>query len=221
MPPATRVHDSIAERLGRLRSTALSDPAGARDATWEWITELGRGTRVDRADCLFRLGELFAAGSVPRGLDGPTEGRLVAWATRPLPDRALSLVTDLWLPWVGKRFDVASATGDNLMAAPVRLVGRLVWPMYSFGSFEGKTSGFRFTTWEEKGKIDNGTDVLVIDYDSVPSNPRLAIRSVRDELVEIVPGANLGKMLWRTGNGDSARYSLLAYFALRTAVDEG
>jgi hypothetical protein len=29
----------------------------------------------------------------------------------------------------------------------------------------------------------------------VPSNPGLLIRQIRDELVRIVPGANLGKML--------------------------
>ncbi len=42
----------------------------------------------------------------------------------------------------------------------------------------------------------------------------LLIRSIRDELVEVVPGAYLGKMLWRH---DAERHTLLAYFALRQA----
>ena len=58
-------------------------------------------------------------------------------------------------------------------------------------------------------ETDNGAS---IDYHDVESNPRLLIRSIRDELVELVPGAYLGKMLWRH---DAERHTLLAYFALR------
>jgi hypothetical protein len=42
--------------------------------------------------------------------------------------------------------------------------------------------------------------------------PRLVIRQIRDELVEVAAGTHLGKMLWRDRDG---RHSLLAYFALR------
>jgi hypothetical protein len=56
--------------------------------------------------------------------------------------------------------------------------------------------------------------VLVIDYEPVESNPRLVIRRIRDELVEVSPGMYLGKMLWRRRDG---RHTLLAYFALREA----
>ena len=59
--------------------------------------------------------------------------------------------------------------------------------------------------------------MLVIDYAPVDSNPALIIKSIRDELVQIVPGANLGKMLWRHGDGE--RHSLLAYFALRSPLE--
>ena len=53
---------------------------------------------------------------------------------------------------------------------------------------------------------------LKIDYHDVAQNPRMLIRSIRDELVEILAGAYLGKMLWRH---DGDRHTLLAYFALR------
>ena len=56
-------------------------------------------------------------------------------------------------------------------------------------------SAFDFTTYVEAGRLDPSIDVLVIDYASVKSNPGLLIRQIRDELVQIVPGANLGKML--------------------------
>jgi len=54
----------------------------------------------------------------------------------------------------------------------------------------------------------------VIDYAPVDKNPGLIIRSIRDELVEIVPGAHLGRILYRRGD----RYDNWGYFALRTAV---
>jgi len=44
----------------------------------------------------------------------------------------------------------------------------------------------------------------------VEKNPRLVIRSIRDELVELVPGVYLGKIL---SAGDT--YSKIGYFALR------
>jgi len=66
----------------------------------------------------------------------------------------------------------------------------------------------------EAGKDDPDTKVLVIDYAPVESNPDHLIRSIRDELVEIVPGANLGKILYRTGEDE---YRNLGFFALRPA----
>jgi len=54
---------------------------------------------------------------------------------------------------------------------------------------------------------------MVIDYANVESNPRLVIRSIRDELVELVPGVYLGKILFNTG---ADRFSKIGYFALRT-----
>ena len=41
---------------------------------------------------------------------------------------------------------------------------------------------------------------------------KLIIRSIRDELVELVPGVYLGKILFNSGSD----YSKLGYFALRT-----
>jgi hypothetical protein len=58
--------------------------------------------------------------------------------------------------------------------------------------------------------------VLVIDYESVETNPRLLIRQIRDELVQIVPGANLGKMLV---NVPRQRELICAcYFALKSDI---
>jgi hypothetical protein len=66
----------------------------------------------------------------------------------------------------------------------------------------------------EAGKLDPSVQVLVIDYESVPSNPRLLIRQIRDELVQIVPGANLGKMLVKVPRRSELFPAL--YFALKS-----
>ena len=56
----------------------------------------------------------------------------------------------------------------------------------------------------------------MIDYAPVGVQPAVMIRSIRDELVEVVPGTHLGKMLWRRGPYEAANYHPLAFFALKT-----
>ena len=206
-----------AERLAGLRALAGREPAAAQEAAWQWFAEAGgRLGGVGGDEALAELAGLFAAGRPSEGIDGDTEGRLVGFTAQPAFDRAMAAVTGRWLPWVGKTFDAASGEGENLLLGSARLPARLVWPLYSIRAEGTRAAGFRFRTFVEAGKLDPGTDVLVIDYASVEDNPRLLIKSIRDELVEIVPGAHLGKMLWRHDGG--RRHSLLAYFALRSAL---
>ncbi len=203
-------------RLEELRRKAGSDPDGVRDEAFRWVLELGKSIASDRRRSLGDLKSLFAAGTVPQGLDGQTEGRLVGWATIPAVDRIMAGATGIWLPWLGKYFDSANASGYNLMSGPVRYAGRIVWPAYRMlRPYQGRTRGFEFTTAAARGKLGDGSEVLAIEYDTVPSNPRFVIRSVLDELVELVPGAYLGQMLWRSGSAERARYTMLCYFALR------
>ena len=54
--------------------------------------------------------------------------------------------------------------------------------------------------------------VLKIDYEPVTTNPRLVIRQIRDELVELVPDTYLGRILFKVRGG---RYANIGYFALR------
>ena len=116
----------------------------------------------------------------------------------PPVDRALRLLTGAWMPWLGKRFDAGSQIGDNTLTNSTRLVAKLLWPLYSTQEYGSNRAAFDFETRVEPGKNDPDRDVLVIDYFPVDSNPRFIIRQIRDELVEIVPGANLGKILWRS-----------------------
>jgi hypothetical protein len=222
MPTATPTETKAptgptAARLERLRETAAGDREAAQAEAWAWFEEAGEHLLGDdREATLAELGELFASGRPSRGIDGPTEGALVGFTARPAFDRAMGAITGLWLPWVGKRFDAGQETGENLLLRSARLPARLLWPLYAVRSEGERAVAFSFSTRVEPGKLDPGTDVLVIDYAEVEDNPRLIIKSIRDELVEIVPGAHLGKMLWRHGDGE--RHSLLAYFALRSQL---
>jgi hypothetical protein len=170
---------------------AVAAPAG-RQAAWKDLARLGERARDDRAGALAALQELFASGRPSYGLDGKTEGLVVAFTLHPALDRAAALLGALWMPWSGKRFDAPAGRGENLLLGD-------------------RFSGFGFRTRVEPSRVDRGVDVLVIDYAAVARNPR-PVRQIRDELVEIAPGVHLGKALWRRRGGGHA---LVAYWALR------
>lgn len=192
---------------------AATDPEAAAAAAWDRIVELQELGRSDRATAESELNELFRAGSPARGLDGPTDGILVLTTTTRLTDVALGALTSAWMPWEGKRFDAETQTGDNRMTDQATLVSKALWPRYSMRDEETGTIAFDFTTYVEAGKDDPDREVMVIDYADIDSNPRLLIRSIRDELVQLVPGSYLGKILYRL---PTRSYAMLGYFALRT-----
>ncbi len=204
-----------AERLEKLRDQAQTDPRGARDAAWAWIEELGRRAAGDRAGALEELQQVFLAGRPATGVDGQTEGILVTWTMHPVADKAIGTITNTWMPWLGKKFYPDQQRGENTLTRSARLPAKLLWPLYTMGPSPLGHTAFDFTTYVERGKLDP-IDVLVIDYESVTTNPRLLIRQIRDELVEVVPGANLGKMLVRVPR----RRELLSscYFALKSEL---
>ena len=204
---------TAAERVAALRDFAATDPVGARDAAWQWFERLGKLAADDRAAGEAALAELFGCGQPSRDIDGPTDGILVAPLIQPAVDAFARGLTSVWMPWMGKRFDSAGQVGDNRLTGSVRWVGRLLWPLYATREADDGRLAFDFETRIEPGGIEPAVDVLVIDYAPVESNPRFIIRSIRDELVEIVPGAHLGRILWRKRDGG---YANIGYFALRT-----
>ncbi len=199
-------------RLEWLRSSMTNEPAGAANAAWHWIEELSARAKTDAGGADVELNELFRMGTAPTDLHGPTEGILVMTTTNPKLDTAVRAVTALWMPWQGKRFDSGAATGDNRLTKSTGLVSKLLWPLYSMRDAEAGKLAFDFKTYVEAGKDDPDLQVMVIDYANVEKNPRLIIRSIRDELVELVPGVYLGKILFNSGD----KYSKIGYFALRT-----
>lgn len=198
---------AVDRRVEELRTS------GAADAAWEWIEQLKQRARSDAKGAEAELDALFRAGMPPEGLDGPTEGILVSTTTNPAVDMAVRAVTSLWMPWQGKRFDAGTGTGDNRMTGKAAVASKLLWPLYSMKDAASGKLAFDFKTYVEAGEDDPDRQVMVIDYKDVESNPALVIRSIRDELVEIVPGTYLGKILFRLPNG---AHTKIGFFALRT-----
>lgn len=215
---ATEATSPTAQRLEELRTLATTDPAGAQAQTWDWFQDAGKRIGSERDEAIGELDELFNAGAPSEGISGQTEGILVGFTMHSIPDRAIAAITGSWMPWAGKRFDAENAKGDNILAKSAKWPAKLLWPFYGTKDAGDDLTAFDFTTRVEKGADDPELDVLVIDYAPVDSNPRVIIKSIRDELVEVVPGTHLGKMLWRTGPYEDAKYHLLAFFALKTPV---
>lgn len=200
--------------MAELRRRSADDPQGGREEAWSWIAELGRRAGSDRAGALEELQQLFVSGEPADDVRGQTEGRLVAWTLGPLPDRMIGAITGVWMPWLGKAFDSQEQRGVNTLTRGARWPSKLLWPAYRMRPSALGHSAFDFRTYLEPGRLDPEVKVLVIDYASVPENPRLLIRQIRDELVRIVPGANLGKMLVNLpGRSDPV---LGCYFALKS-----
>jgi hypothetical protein len=199
--PATPVQ----KRLARLRDLAKTNPARAQSETWAWIKELGKARDADG------LQELFSLGTPPKGLDGPTDGILVTTFINPLVDLPVRLLTGGWMPWMGKSFDAANSKGTNRLTGTARWPAKLLWPLYKTREAPDGRLAFDFETAVEKGRVQPDVRVLKIDYEPVSTNPRLVIRQIRDELVELVPDTYLGRILFKVRGG----YSNIGYFALR------
>ncbi len=206
---------AVAKRVGELRALAQSDPRGAQLEAWNWIGELGGLAASDRAGALDDLQAMFLCGR-PAHVEGQTEGILVTWTMQPLADKLIGTITNAWMPWLGKKFDPERQRGINTLTNSARWPSKLLWPLYRTEPSPLGRSAFEFETYVEPGRLDPSVDVLVIDYARVKQNPALLIRQIRDELVEIVPGANLGKMLVYVPRRSEPFPAL--YFALKSEI---
>lgn len=185
----------------------------AAEEAWQWIGDLKERAKTDSAAAEAELDAIFRKGTAPGDLNGPTDGILVMTTTNAVVDAAARFVTGLWMPWQGKRFDLAAGTGDNRMTNNSKLPSKLLWPLYKMKDIADGKLAFDFKTYEDAGKLDPDVRVMVIDYADVKENPAVIIRSIRDELVEVVPGTYLGKILFRTPKDN---YEMIGFFALRT-----
>jgi hypothetical protein len=174
--------------------------------SWENLQQLGRAGSIDE------LNALFAVGTAPNGLEGPTDGILVVPSMGRVRTPLVKAISRFYMPWLGKRFFEGESRGDNRFILSVRYPARLLWPSYSTRPNGAERTAFDFVTRTEAGGHDPDTQVLVIDYAPVESNPDRLIRRIRDEIVEVADGVFLGKILYRD---DPGHYTNLGFFALR------
>ena len=206
--------DEVERYVSALREAAGSRPELARREAWEQIRLAGARAGHRRAEALDTLNRLFRLGGAPPPLDGPYRGIFVTPTTFRALDPVLRAIAAAWMPWVGKRFEATATRGDNLLLRSARVPARLFWPGYRLTPLgEGRFTAFRFRTYLAPGKVDPDREALKIDYDS-DENPGFLIRDILDELVEVVPGAYLGKVLLRHGDRSSPVWRLVGYFAL-------
>ena len=204
--------EEVERYVGALQELAASDPDLARRRAWAQIRLAGQRARSRPTEARDSLNRIFRLGSPPDPpLDGETRGILVTPVMPGPVEPAFRALASAWMPWTGKRFDAAAGQGDNVLVASARTPLRVAWRSYTPETLaDGRLAAFRFRTWTGPGKLDADRDVLKIDYDS-PDNPDFLIRDILDELVQVVPGANLGKVLLRRGQ----RHVLVGYFALQ------
>jgi hypothetical protein len=207
--------EEVEEYVRALQGLRKTEADLARRAAWNQIRLAGARAGTRPREALATLNLMFRLGRPPKEpLAGPYDGILVSPALWRPADRALSLLASAWMPWVGKRFDADARQGDNVLRPSARLPARALWPGYRPEEGPGGLlAAFRFRTYTAPGMVDPDRETLKIDYDS-DENPRLLIRDILDELVEIVAGAYLGKVLIRRGKADSPRWQLVGYFAL-------
>ena len=210
--PLEPTPDQVERYVAALQDLAARDPELARRQAWAQIRLAGARAGSRRKEAHDTLNRIFRLGGPPEPpLEGPMRGILVTPITAALTDPLMRALSSSWMPWVGKRFDGASQTGDNLLTRSARIPAKGLWPRYRLeDAGDGRLAAFKFRTYVEPGKVDPDVDALKIDYDS-DENPGLLIRDILDELVQVVPGAYLGKVLLRRKDG----WRLVGYFALQ------
>jgi hypothetical protein len=216
LEPRTEEVERYVEALQVLAETDLDL---ARSQTWNQIRLAGMRAGRRRPEAHDSLNRIFRLGTVPEPmLDGRFDGVAITPTTFAGADLAMRALASLWMPWLGKRFDAETQTGDNVMLPSARLPSKLFWPSYRFRSMgDGRYAAFRFRTYSGAGAHDHERQVLKIDYDW-DENPSLLIRDILDELVQIVPGVYLGKALLRRGEATRTSWRLVGYFALRSGA---
>jgi hypothetical protein len=119
-----------------------------------------RTFKQDRKQGLAELNQLFRSGIVPEpALDGRYEGELVALDIAPGLTQFFQWLTDRWLPWLGKTFEAASQSGDNIFTQDSYSLAWFFNPLYRGFTFDttGKYRCFIFHTYIAPGLTDPGS----------------------------------------------------------------
>ena len=181
------------------------------------ISELRAAQRIFRQDHKQgwdELDHLFRDGYPPElMLNGRYAGELIAVDIAPGLTQFFQWLTDAWMPWLGKTFNSAQQSGDNIFAQDSYPLARLFNPFYRDFVTEGTGTYrcFTFHTYLAPGLADPDRTVLKIDYD-LDGNPAPTIRRILDELVQLDRNLYLGKAHahWWWGGWQTVAYFMLS-----------
>ncbi len=168
--------------------------------------------KKDRNQGWAALNTIFRSGKPPEpAVNGPYRGELIAVNIAPGATWAVEFLTSLWMPWLGKRMFRDEARGDNIFSNKSRLILRILYPFYkTITAIDADTfSAFVFKTRVDTGIEDTDLKVFKIDYDS-PENPKLTIRPIVDELLQVDENVYLGKVHFKWFGS----WKMIAYFML-------
>ncbi len=178
----------------------------------ESIREAQSLYKKDRKRGWSELNRIFRAGKPPEPpLEGPCKGELIAVKMAPGVTQLVEFLTSFWMPWLGKRMFPDEARGDNIFGKKSRWIMRILYPFYrKMTDIDAETfSAFVFKTRVDTGIEDTDLKVFKIDYDS-PDNPKLSIRPIVDELLQVDDGVYLGKVHFKWFGS----WKMIAYFLL-------
>lgn len=166
---------------------------------------------VVRDQAISSLEDLFTSGTVPEvALDGFYRGRAItSTLTGPL-DEIGRRIAEMYMPWLGKRFDPHAGEGINVLRPSARVPMRILWPRYEPESEKAEEiEAFKFRSNVAPGAVDPNLEVLKIDYD-IDDNPAFIIRDILDELVQVEDQLYLGKVLYRV----RSQFRRIGFFTL-------
>lgn len=199
---------------------------GADDPMHHTITKLSpdpivaRVTRAqhlltrDRVNGLRAMNDIFRDGRLPEvPLNGPTTGQMIAIDLLPGVTPVFRALLTRHMPWMGKTFDAERHCGDNQFYPRFVPVSRALFPFYRGGYRRDadRVSAIPFRTYTGTGLKDPDRQVLKIDY-GLPVNPRLSLRRILDELVQVDDNYYFGKAYYRLTETTS---HVVFYFALQ------
>lgn len=160
------------------------------------------------------LNQLFRSGSVPAPA-GRYAGKLIAIEIAPGLTQFFQTLFSIWMPWLGKTFDPAQGSGENILTKASYPLARYFNPFYRgfLRDQPGFYRAFAFRTYVAPGLFDKDRSVLKIDY-NLKENPPLTVRRVLDELVQLSDDLYLGKAHVRWWWGQQGGWQTVAFFTL-------
>jgi hypothetical protein len=210
-PAGIAARGPIGIRVAQLRELAERDPERAQNETWEWFIALGGARDEESLDELFTLG-------VAKPMEGSTDGILAAFLVTPALDNLVMAFCGpgrFTMPWKGKVFEPDTQDGANRFKFWFPFIARLVWPRYRGHRRDGREHLlFDMTNGVIRDPLDPSHEVWKIEYKDKDLRNPFFIRDILDCLVEIVPGAHLGRIEYEGKYG----FRNLGYFALKPAT---